>query len=99
MCPNNNFEEVFIRVLLVLSTVDLQARFSLLPIFALTGHQPRSKCYQNSIRIPAKKGGSVPFFEYTKELKSKSQSDFIEDAIQSMETKKVVRMNIANDLE
>ena len=61
MYPNNNFEEVFIRVLLVVSTVDLQTRSPLLSIVAPTGHQPCSKCYQNSVHAPTKKGGSVPF--------------------------------------
>ena len=32
MYPNNNFEDVFIRVLLVVSTVDLQARSPLLSV-------------------------------------------------------------------
>ena len=64
LCPNNNFGEVFIRVLLGLYTVDLQIRSPLLSIVAPTGDQPCSKCYQNSIRVSTRKDGSVPFLEY-----------------------------------
>ena len=81
MCPNSSFEEVFIRVLLVLSTVDLQARYPRLSIVAPTGHQPCSKCYQNSVRVPTKKGGSVPFPIYRR-IKVKKSSSKIQSSQQ-----------------
>ena len=94
--PHGKKEEIKCRALMLLVSVDLQARAPLLSMTAPTSTIPCHRCLKAAIRVRSG-GGTAPYFHFSNCLPNRDRCSFINDAILAAETKTVVSFSYLTD--